>query len=153
MTKVIDSFRGKHKFLSNFYVPAPTMYDGVIYQVSSEHAYVAAKTLNPEERKFILSIPTPKEVRRYGHHLALRCDWEDVKIGIMHTIVQDKFTRNKELRKKLLGTGDAELIERNTWGDKFWGVCNGEGENHLGKILMSIRTEIKEAQEEQDANH
>ena len=39
-------------------------------------------------------------------------------------------------------TEDAELVEDNWWGDKFWGVCNGEGENHLGKLLMKIRDEL-----------
>lgn len=32
--------------------------------------------------------------------------------------------------------------EGNTWGDKFWGVCDGEGENHLGKLLMEVRAEL-----------
>lgn len=42
----------------------------------------------------------------------------------------------------LINTGDAELIEGNSWGDTFWGECNGIGENNLGKILMKIRKEI-----------
>ena len=32
-----------------------------------------------------------------------------------------------------------ELVEGNTWGDKVWGVCDGVGENNLGKTLMRIR--------------
>lgn len=51
--------------------------------------------------------------------------------------------RNPELRDKLVATGDAEIVEGNWWGDKFWGVCRGVGENHLGKILMRIRTELQ----------
>jgi hypothetical protein len=47
------------------------------------------------------------------------------------------------LKQLLLATGDKELIEGNTWGDTFWGVCNGIGQNHLGKILMAKRTELK----------
>lgn len=31
------------------------------------------------------------------------------------------------------------IIEVNNWGDTYWGVCNGIGDNHLGKILMKIR--------------
>jgi predicted NAD-dependent protein-ADP-ribosyltransferase YbiA (DUF1768 family) len=46
------------------------------------------------------------------------------------------------MREMLLLTGDCELVEGNTWGDKFWGVCDGEGENHLGKLLMKIRAEL-----------
>jgi predicted NAD-dependent protein-ADP-ribosyltransferase YbiA (DUF1768 family) len=43
----------------------------------------------------------------------------------------------------LIDTGDQELIEGNWWGDVIWGVCNGKGENHLGKILMEVRKELK----------
>ncbi|NWN81082.1 NADAR family protein, partial [Bacillus sp. (in: firmicutes)] len=49
------------------------------------------------------------------------------------------------LKNKLLQTGESILIEGNTWGDKIWGVCNGVGENKLGKILMKVRNELKEA--------
>jgi len=37
-----------------------------------------------------------------------------------------------------------EQIKRNEeignhWGDRYWGVCDGKGENNLGKIQMGIR--------------
>ncbi len=54
-----------------------------------------------------------------------------------------KFTRHFDLREKLLATGDRKLVEGNTWGDTFWGVCRGNGKNHLGKILMKIRAELQ----------
>lgn len=47
-------------------------------------------------------------------------------------------TTNGVIRKN----GDAELIEGNTWGDRIWGVCDGVGENRLGKILMRVRAEM-----------
>lgn len=50
---------------------------------------------------------------------------------------------HSDLRKKLLATGDAELVENNTCGDVFWGICDGVGENHLGKILMLVRDRLK----------
>ena len=45
-------------------------------------------------------------------------------------------------------TGDAELIEGNTWHDNYWGVCscskcNGRGKNRLGKLLMKVREELR----------
>lgn len=43
----------------------------------------------------------------------------------------------------LLKTGDEELVEGNTWGDTFWGVCKGKGRNELGKILMKVREEFR----------
>jgi hypothetical protein len=37
------------------------------------------------------------------------------------------------------------LVEGNRWGDQFWGVDlrTGLGENHLGKILMKVRDELR----------
>ena len=32
-----------------------------------------------------------------------------------------------------------ELVEGNYWGDTFWGICNGEGTNWLGILLMAER--------------
>ena len=66
------------------------------------------------------------------------------KIDIMYNICKAKFTQNETLKTKLLKTGDAMLIEGNTWGDKIWGQVNGVGENNLGKILMRIREELKD---------
>ena len=45
-----------------------------------------------------------------------------------------------------MATRDRVLIEGNDWGDTFWGMTDGEGENHLGKILMRVRAELREAQ-------
>jgi ribA/ribD-fused uncharacterized protein len=138
----ISAFVGKYHFLSNFFV-APTAFDGVIYP-SSEAAYQAAKSLDPEERKAFRSV-TPGKAKRMGQELRIRPDWDEVKVGIMTAIVRDKFSRNAALRDQILATGDEELIEGNYWRDRFWGVCEGTGQNHLGKILMQIRSEIRGA--------
>ena len=61
----------------------------------------------------------------------------------MYDICFKKFSQSEELKKKLLDTGDQELIEGNYWNDTFWGVCEGKGQNHLGKILMQIREELR----------
>ena len=56
-----------------------------------------------------------------------------------------KFTQNEELKEKLLATENEELVEGNTWHDTYWGVCNRRGKNKLGKILMRIREELRDA--------
>lgn len=66
-------------------------------------------------------------------------DWDDRKFSLMKSLVGTKFSEHDNLMAKLVATGKAQLIEGNTWGDKIWGVCDGEGENHLGRILMEIR--------------
>jgi predicted NAD-dependent protein-ADP-ribosyltransferase YbiA (DUF1768 family) len=80
--------------------------------------------------------------KRYGKIVVMRPDWNDVRLAIMEDLVRQKFLTSS-MERLLLSTGDAELIEGNYWGDTFWGVCRGVGENHLGKILMKIREELK----------
>lgn len=138
----IDSFSGEYRFLSNFW-PCRVEFEGQIYP-SVEHAYVAAKTTNPLIRELITVIKTAGKAKRVGKAMSLRSDWEDVKENIMYELVKCKFSRDLELKEKLLATGDAQLIEGNTWGDTFWGVCSGFGDNKLGKILMKVREELEE---------
>ena len=61
----------------------------------------------------------------------------------MYEVCLCKFTQHEDLKKKLLETGDAELIEGNYWHGCYWGVCEEQGENRLGKILMRIREELR----------
>ena len=63
----------------------------------------------------------------------------------MEGVVRAKFTQNKELRRLLLATGDAELREGNSWRDAFWGVdlTTGRGRDELGKILTRLRDELR----------
>ncbi len=136
----ILQFIGKYHFLSNFYI-SPAAYDGMVFP-SSEAAYQAAKTLDIDKRRAFLNA-TPSQAKRMGRKVKIREDWDSIKIHVMRTIVMDKFQRSPDLLKCLLETGDQEIVEGNYWGDKFWGVCDGEGENHLGKILMKIRDDAK----------
>lgn len=134
----IDKFDGtKYRFLSNFYT-CIVHYDGIIYP-SSEHAYQAAKTTDFALREVIAKMDTPGKTKQAGKRLTLREGWDTMKFNIMSEIVLIKFATNANLRQFLIETGDAELIEGNTWGDQYWGVCNGIGENNLGKILMHVR--------------
>lgn len=136
----IDSFSGEYHFLSNFY-PCEVCYQGLTY-LNVEAAFQSAKTMNMEIRKEFCQMP-PNIAKRKGRNLILRRDWETVKDEVMYQCVLDKFSRNTNLKKKLLSTGDAELIEGNTWNDRYWGVCKGVGKNTLGKILMKVREELK----------
>lgn len=137
----ITSFHGEYRFLSNFW-PAPVLMDGDMYP-TVEHAYVAAKTTDRAVREAIRITEKPGDVKRFGRALVLREDWEDVKLPIMNDLVWLKFLNNVDVKAKLLATGDAELIEGNTWNDTFWGMCKGQGENHLGRILMNVREHLR----------
>jgi ribA/ribD-fused uncharacterized protein len=141
----VFEFKGEYAFLSNFW-GCTVIHEGINFP-SSEHAYQAAKSFLPDEKLRISLLPTPGDAKRAGKRIVLRPDWEQVKISVMTEIVREKFTRNPHLGQYLIATGDAELFEGNSWHDFFWGVDikNGKGENHLGKILMKVRTELKVA--------
>jgi len=134
----IDRFVEEFRFLSNFY-PAPVKLDGVTYP-SVEHAYQAAKTLDHDLRKPFLT-GTAGQAKRRGRKLKLRRDWEKVKINVMHNLVKQKF-QDEHLGTMLLDTEDYYLEEGNNHGDMFWGTVDGIGENHLGKVLMKVRSEL-----------
>ena len=137
---MITEFSGPYRFLSNFWMVPIKI--GVLTFASVEHAYQAAKSLDPEDWYAIQRCESAAHAKRAGQKVKLRPDWDDVKIDAMRQLCIAKFTQHSELTHLLVETGDQELIEGNTWGDTFWGVCNGVGENHLGKILMHIRSQL-----------
>ena len=146
---MINSFSGSYEFLSNFY-ESPFVWRGNKY-TTVEHAFQAAKTLNPVERKAIMEAPTPGRAKKLGRAVNLRPDWEDVKEQVMYECVSAKFHSSAALAIALLATKDEELIEGTTgWHDNIWGSCecpkckNIEGQNKLGKILMKVRQELKD---------
>lgn len=138
----ITRFSDAYRFLSNFYPCLIYATDGVIYP-SVEHAFQAHKTLVLSDREQIARLPTPKAAKDRGRTVALREDWEHVKVTIMAALLRIKFA-DPELRRKLLETGDALLVEGNSWGDNFWGVHKGsrDGKNYLGRLLMLIRDDL-----------
>lgn len=138
---VIDSFRGKHSFLSNFHT-CNVVYENYRYP-SVEHAFQCQKTFDQNERNKILLLPdgnyTPPNIcKRIARNIKLRSDWDFVKDKVMYRCLVEKFS-DVHLAKLLLDTSDAQLIEGNWWGDTYWGVYKGKGKNKLGEMLMSIR--------------
>lgn len=137
----IDSFKGKNYFLSNM-CPATVVFEGMTYPCV-ESAFQAAKCLNPDDRKEFTTLDGYK-AKKLGRRVNLRSDWETVKLEVMYECVKNKFSNNPDMKKKLLATGNATLVEGNTWNDTFWGVCDGIGENHLGSILTQVRSKLQE---------
>ena len=140
---ITDFHEEPYRFLSNFY-EARVEYGGLAFG-SNEAAFQAQKCMT-EEEKVQFTEYGPGKSKGIGRRVQLRPDWEEVKAGIMEEIVRAKFTQHPELAAKLLATGEKVLVEGNTWGDTCWGVDlrTGQGENHLGQILMKVRKELKE---------
>lgn len=139
-TSILGFFKD-YRFLSNFHC-VDVNYEGMVYP-SSENAFQAAKQLDPKARAPFMHY-SPAEARKAGQLIQLRVDWEFVKERIMYDVNWKKFTQDKTLTEKLLATHSVYLEETNTWGDTYWGVCDGKGRNRLGLILMSIRKNIRD---------
>ena len=131
----ILKFQGQHRWLSNFW-PAQVVLDGKIFP-SVECAYQAAKT-HPLQRGPFLYCEA-WQAKRLGRTVELRSDWEQVKVPTMRSLIEQKFAPDTELGEKLKATGNCQIVEGNYWGDVFWGVCKGRGQNWLGRLLMERR--------------
>lgn len=145
---VINDFRGEYGFLSNFH-SSPFEYKGLVYP-NSEAAFQAQKCATEEAKIKYTTTKNPVLIKSMGKkEPGLPANWDEISYDIMLDVLRAKF-RDPALREKLLATGDAYLEEGNRWHDNRWGRCtcerckNKEAKNWLGKILMTIRDEIKE---------
>jgi ribA/ribD-fused uncharacterized protein len=145
----ISDFQGKNFFLSN-YAPARVKLNGLEFP-TVEHAYQAAKTPEVGAREKIRAASTPGLARKMGRKLPQRPDWPEVKVEVMRDLIRQKFKEHPDFQKRLLATGEAELVEGNTWHDNFWGDCRcprcaaSPGQNHLGRLLMEVRQHLRAA--------
>ena len=110
---MIDLFRGKYGFLSNMY-DAPFYEDGIKYP-TVEHYVNAVKTLDPNEKKMVMTSMSPVDAKRIGKTVTLREDWDDIKLSVMEHAVRLKFQYNPKLADKLVATGGEELVEGDWW--------------------------------------
>lgn len=148
---VIPEFKGDYYFLSNFHYHDQhfTTADKPLVMKTAEHVFQAAKykampSLSEDEKVSyvvkVSSAKTPTEARNLGKK-AKGLDveaWDAMKIDVMREILLSKFA-DADLEARLMATGDAMLVEGNTWGDTFWGRCDKKGYNILGVLLMEIR--------------
>lgn len=140
--KIINNFTiaSGYSFLSNYY-PSTIWVDSKSWP-TVEHAYQAYKTLDENAREVIRTSKNPAIAKKIGKSVILRSDWDLIKKDLMRDFIRKKF-ESPFLADLLLKTEDAELIHENSWNDRVWGVCRGEGQNLLGKILMEVREEIR----------
>jgi len=142
MKKVIDNFGGEYNWLSNF-SPHGFIDEFGIRANTVEHYFQAFKAYYLKDFNKILNAKTPAEAKKLGRKTKMRLDWNLIRLSVMKKAINLKFKQNPEIMNKLLSTGNVELIEGNCWGDTYWGVCNGCGQNMLGKLLMELREELR----------
>ena len=138
-----DSFDGPndYAFLSNFYA-SPIRVNTLKYP-TVEHYFQSRKSRDYHKRAQIGNASSPGKAKALGRTCKLVPNWEQIKVGVMIRGVRAKFWQHADLGDKLIATGDALLVEGNTWDDRIWGVVDGEGENLLGLILMLVRAELR----------
>lgn len=158
----------EYGFLSNFYYsPFTVSYmneDGVkSYEFkTAEHAvhFFKAKLFGDlETADKIMKAETPKEAKRLGREVKNfdQDIWDLNKRAIYADVIKAKFTdeRNKDIKQKLIDTGDSILVECSPY-DRIWGIgyskessefinreFNKWGQNLLGKVLMRVRDRIR----------
>jgi len=151
--------KGQFVFLSNFY-PCKIYDDELDVSFNcSEQCFMYSKCLifddeNEELKEKILAETNPSKIKRFGR-IVKNFDnkvWEKERWLRMYNAVYLKFSQNKDLKKKLLATGDRALYEASPT-DRIWGIGysakeahktskSGYGQNLLGKILMDVRSKL-----------
>ncbi|NEU71713.1 NADAR family protein [Hassallia byssoidea VB512170] len=87
----------------------PIVVDGIDYW-SVENFYAASKSLDVKEKMHIALLP-PDAAKKYALKVALRPDWEQVKLSIMLRGLLAKFSPGSNWHNELIETGGEELIE------------------------------------------
>ncbi len=136
----IIHFAGERHPLSNAYPLDVEGVDHTIYR-TAEHAYQAAKFDDPAMRERIRLAPWRRAKQLGKGHPGQRArkDWQTRRKLVMGCLLLSKFDRHPFVQQYLQETSDAILLHTNWWGDRYWGVCGGTGENVLGALWMDIR--------------
>ena len=143
MEETKDGFRKEYSFLSNMY-KRPVMYRGVECSCA-ETAYQLAKIIDTdiwEEYKDVFPMLSGKDAKEVGNCIPLDGSWENKKIKVMEEVLRAKFINDDLMKYYLKQTEGILLVEYNAWGDNFWGIYRGSGQNMLGQLLMELRREI-----------
>ena len=120
-------------------------YAGVDW-MTSEHAYQASKFLgHPDVIDLVRTARSAHDAKKIAraNNQHKRSDWQEVKVLIMKNIVRAKLFQHPHIQKKLLETGAMKIVEDSPTDD-FWGRGpDGNGQNHMGKIWMELREELR----------
>jgi ribA/ribD-fused uncharacterized protein len=135
-------------FLSNM-APFPILYMGVEWK-TAEALFQALRFVDTEVREIIRTEKSPMAAKMKAKLFRAKMIIEPTgpeDVMNMRQVLHLKFSQHNDIRKKLLNSGQYQIIEdigiRNKPRDLFWGMRkqNGlwEGENTMGKLLMELR--------------
>ncbi len=122
--------------------------DGMVVEyMTSEHYFQAKKFIDPELQAKVREAENPMASATLGRTLSpLRPDWNEVRVDVMRTALRLKFEQHEFLKDLLLATEDREIVEYSN-SDSYWGCGpNFDGENMLGKLLMELRSVLRDSE-------
>lgn len=132
-------------FMSNFTKVQNLWLDSKPFP-TTEHYFQSAKfaATCPEHAERIRTAKTATVAARLGRSrkYPIRPDWAEKRDEVMETALMAKFSQNRDMRRLLIGTGQAELVEH-TSKDRYWADGgDGSGQNRLGQLLMRVRERV-----------
>lgn len=110
-----------------------------------EHAYQSERSDEPGFKEKIKNTRSAHDAFKLAmaNKDKYKENWDNIKLDVMKDILRAKVAQHSYVKKKLLESGNKELIE-NSWRDDYWGWGeNKDGENNLGKLWMEVREEIR----------
>ncbi|MCL7943725.1 NADAR family protein [Marinobacter sp. ATCH36] len=115
-----------------------------------EHYFQSMKFTDENRQEKVRVAATPALAGKLGRkrHKSLRRDWKQVRETVMTRGVYVRCRTHPELAEELLNTGDQKIVENSNF-DYFWGCGRDRrGENRYGKVLMNVRSKLREEQAE-----
>ena len=142
----IDFYKefGELGYLANY--SSHGFYKNNIYYKTVEHFYQSEKFEDLDIKNSIINCETPKEASNIGRDRNLKRidNFKDIKLNVMYEGLYLKFSQNKDIRSKLIETGN-KLIREMTVKESYWGIGpNLDGDNHIGHLLAKVREQVKE---------
>lgn len=135
----ITALKGDYEFLAMTY-NYPITVDGITY-TNAEAAFWSQRIMDKKARNKLSRLSAMK-ARAKALQAEPIDDWDETKDDILKRILEIKF-KDESLRMRLLSTGDALILNNNTYRDEYYGIYNGKGKNVLGKMLMELRSSLK----------
>ena len=134
---------GEYGYLANY--SNHGFYVNDVFYKTVEHYYQSEKYSDNEIKQKIINAPTPKEASTIGRDRKniRKKDFKLIKNDVMYKGIYEKFIQNKSIMYKLIETRNKTIVEK-TVDEYYWGIGKDEsGDNNIGKILMKVRTDIK----------
>lgn len=159
MTKCVPFWREYelHGYMSQWYI-SPMTIDGVTYNCCEQFmmAEKARKFNDTAALAAIMGETDPFKQKKLGRAVKnfVKEEWDAACRPVVYRGNLAKFEQNDELKKLLLATGDAILVEASPV-DRIWGiglapnhpsVCDPtkwRGTNWLGEAIMQVRTSLR----------